>query len=86
VRWGESSDLIDQLDAGKPDRWLLRKLQRYTVNVHPDCLSQLLGQGDVREALPDLYVQANDLIYDATFGFLGCAKDAAAYAAQDLVI
>lgn len=86
VRWGESSDLIDQLDAGKPDRWLLRKLQRYTVNVHPDCLSQLLGQGDVREALPGLYVQANDLIYDATFGFLGCAKDATAYAAQDLVI
>lgn len=86
VRWGESPDLIDRLDTGKPDRWLLRKLQRYTVNVHPDCLHQLIDQGDVREALPGLYVQANDLIYDETFGFLGCAKDAIAYAAQDLVI
>lgn len=86
VRWGESPDLIDQLGSGKPDRWLLRKLQRYTVNVHPDCLRRLHDQGDVREALPGLYVQQNDLIYDATFGFLGCAKDATAYAAQDLVI
>lgn len=86
VCWGESTDLIDRLDTGKPDRWLLRKLQRYTVNLHPDCLRQLLGQGDVRETLPGLYVQENDLMYDETFGFLGCAKDATAYAAQDLVI
>lgn len=86
VRWGDSPALIDQLGGGKPDRWLLRKLQRYTVNVHPDCLHRLLIQGDVREVLPGLYVQANDLIYDEAFGFLGCAKDATAYAAQDLVI
>lgn len=86
VRWGESPDLIDQLDAGKPDRWLLRKLQRYTVNVHPDCLRRLLDQGDVRQALPGLYVQVSDLIYDETFGFLGCEKDAGIFAAQDLVI
>ncbi len=86
VRWGESPDLIDQLDAGKPNRWLLRKLQRYTVNVHPDCLRRLLDQGDVREALPGLYVQESDLVYDETFGFLGCEKDAGIFAAQDLVI
>jgi CRISPR-associated endonuclease/helicase Cas3 len=86
VRWGDSPDLIDKLDAGKPDRWLLRKLQRYTVNVHPDCLRRLLDQGDVREALPGLYVQANDLIYDETFGFLGCEQGASLFAAQDLVI
>lgn len=86
VRWGKSPGLIDQLDAGKPDRWLLRKLQRYTVNVHPDCLRRLLEQGDVREALPGLYVQASDLIYDATFGFLGCEKDAGVFAAQDLIV
>ena len=86
VRWGDSPDLIDKLDAGKPDRWLLRKLQRYTVNVHPDCLRRLLDQGDVRETLPGLYVQANDLIYDETFGFLGCEQGASLFAAQDLVI
>lgn len=86
VRWGDSPALIEQLKAGQPDRWLLRKLQRYTVNVHPDCLRRLLDQGDVREALPGLYVQANDLIYDASFGFLGCEKDTAVFAAQDLVI
>ncbi len=86
VRWGESLDLIAQLDTGKPDRWLLRKLQRYTVNVHPDCLRRLIEQGDVREALPGLYVQQSDLIYDATFGFLGCEKEAGVFAAQDLIV
>jgi CRISPR-associated endonuclease/helicase Cas3 len=86
VRWGDSPDLIERLDAGKPDRWLLRKLQRYTVNVHPDCLRRLLDQRDVRETLPGLYVQANDLIYDETFGFLGCEQGASLFAAQDLVI
>jgi CRISPR-associated endonuclease/helicase Cas3 len=86
VRWGDSPELIERLDAGKPDRWLLRKLQRYTVNVHPDCLRRLLDQGDVRETLPGLYVQANDLIYDETFGFLGCEQGATLFAAQDLVI
>lgn len=86
VRWGDSPELIERLDAGKPDRWLLRKLQRYTVNVHPDCLRRLLDQGDVRETLPGLYVQANDLIYDETFGFLGGEQGATLFAAQDLVI
>ena len=86
VRWGDSPDLIDRLDAGKPDRWLLRKLQRYTVNVHTDCLRRLIDRGDVREALPGLYIQVNDEIYDEKYGFLGCANDAAASAAQDLVI
>jgi len=86
VRWGDSPDLIDKLDAGKPDRWLLRKLQRYIVNVHPDCLRRLLDQRDVRETLPGLYVQANDLIYDEALGFLGCEQGASLFAAQDLVI
>jgi hypothetical protein len=33
-----------------------------------------------------LYVQANDLIYHETFGFLGCEQGASLFAAQDLVI
>jgi CRISPR-associated endonuclease/helicase Cas3 len=86
VRWGESPGLIDKLVAGKQDRWLLRKLQRYTVNVHPDCLRPLLDHGDVREILPGLYVQVNDLVYNETFGFLGCEQGESVFASQDLVI
>lgn len=86
VRWEESPSLIAQLDAGKPDRWLMRKLQRYTVNVHPQCIARLVAQDDVREALPGLYVQQNDLIYHEVFGFLGCERDAGLYAAQDLIV
>ncbi len=75
VRWGKSCDLIERLAAGKPDRWLMRKLQRYTVSVHPQCLQKLLARSGVREVPPGLYVQENDLIYDETFGFLGCERD-----------
>ena len=31
VRYGEGDKLIEQLRSLGPDRWLLRKLQRYSV-------------------------------------------------------
>lgn len=73
VRWGEAEKWLANLKADGPDRWLMRKLQRYSVNVHRNCLDRLIAQHDVEEVLPGLYVQANDLLYDETFGFLGCA-------------
>ena len=77
VRWGESEKWLNMLQSGGPDRWLMRKLQRYTVNVRHDCLDRLIDQGDVREMLPGIYAQENDLLYDKTLGFLGCADDVA---------
>ena len=38
VRWGEAEKWLAKLKADGPDRWLMRKLQRYTVNVRRGCL------------------------------------------------
>lgn len=77
ARWGEAEKWLTKLKADGPDRWLMRKLQRYSVNVHRNCLDRLIAQHDVEEVLPGLYAQANDLLYDESFGFLGCAGNAA---------
>ncbi len=77
VRWGEAEKWLAKLKADGPDRWLMRKLQRYTVNVRRGCLDQVIAQHDVEELLPGLYIQVNDLLYDNTFGFLGCAENVA---------
>ena len=77
VQRGESGKWISMLKSMAKskgtDRWLMRKLQRYSVNVHKDCLRRLVERSDVKEVLPGIYVQANDLLYDDVFGFIGCA-------------
>jgi len=72
VLLGDSKKWISMLKSKGTDRWLMRKLQRYSVNVHKDCLRRLVDQHDVQEVLPGIYVQANDLLYDDVFGFIGC--------------
>lgn len=73
VLFGEAKKWIAALESKGTDRWLMRKLQRYSVNVHKDCLGRLIDRRDVEEVLPGIYVQANDLLYDDVFGFIGCA-------------
>lgn len=67
-------DSIDQwvglLNKEGPQRWLMRKLQRYTVNVRKADALRLLAQGDVEEMMPGLMVQVkgNEWLYDPTLG------------------
>lgn len=67
-------DSIDKwlatLRKEKPQRWLMRKLQRYTVNLHRTQTMQLLGQGDIEEIMPGLFVQVSDWLYDQRLGLL----------------
>jgi CRISPR-associated endonuclease/helicase Cas3 len=62
--------LIGLLERKGPSRWLLRKLQRYSVTLYRRDLERLFRGGDVRPVagLSDLYVQASDLLYDADLG------------------
>jgi CRISPR-associated endonuclease/helicase Cas3 len=62
--------LLNVLKKGGPDRWLMRKLQRYTVNVHRKAAMTLLAQGDVEEMMPGLFVQVSDWLYDSNLGLL----------------
>jgi CRISPR-associated endonuclease/helicase Cas3 len=75
VRWRDAEKWIAVLQARGPDRWLVRKLQRYCVSVRTRCLERLLAAGDVEPLLPGLYVQVNDLLYQEGFGFVGCAEE-----------
>lgn len=59
---------LAQLRRDGAQRWLLRALQRYTVNIHQRDARRLLAQGDIAELLPGLFVQVSDLAYDATLG------------------
>jgi CRISPR-associated endonuclease/helicase Cas3 len=53
-----------------PERWLMRKLQRYTVNVPRLQATRLQSQGDIEEVIPGLFVQAHDLLYHPVLGLL----------------
>jgi len=59
--------LINSLHKHGPERWLMRKLQRYTVNIHRRELSTLIS-GDVEEIIPGLYVQISDWLYHPEIG------------------
>jgi CRISPR-associated endonuclease/helicase Cas3 len=75
--------LLNVLKKDGPDRWLMRKLQRYTVNVHRNAAMTLLAQGDLEEMMPGLFVQASDWLYDSNLGLLldGRLTSCAAYIA-----
>lgn len=63
--------LLKKLQKDGPDRWLLRKLQRYGVTIYAHDLQRLLAAGDVESLgadCPGLYVQASDLLYDPVLG------------------
>jgi CRISPR-associated endonuclease/helicase Cas3 len=57
------------LSKDGPQRWLMRKLQRYTVNVRRRDADKLLRQGDIEEAIPGLYLQVSDWLYHPDLGF-----------------
>ena len=60
--------LLNTLRKKGPKRWLMRKLQRYTVTIHRREVIKLLAQGDVEEIIPGLYVQVSDWLYDSNLG------------------
>ncbi|MBL8397301.1 MAG: CRISPR-associated helicase Cas3' [Candidatus Accumulibacter sp.] len=64
---------LNTLKKKGPERWLLRKLQRYGVTIYRRDLPRLLDQGDIQPLsgdFPELYVQSpdNDVLYDQALG------------------
>ena len=70
VRYGESPALIGRLRKEGPERWLMRKLQRYTVSLPQHQFLKLLLGGDVYEIYPGLFAQSADTLYDLQLGVL----------------
>ncbi len=70
VRYGDGHELLERLEIEGPHRKLMRKLQRYSVNIPKRLFAQLEKQGDVRESkrLPGMFIQVGDTLYDKSLG------------------
>ena len=68
VWYGESQALIGKLNKDGPERWLMRKLQRYSVNLPRHVVDKLVENGEVQEVWPGIFVQAVSTLYDDEVG------------------
>jgi CRISPR-associated endonuclease/helicase Cas3 len=62
--------LLGKLRKDGPERWLMRKLQRYTVSVHKREVQEWARRGDVEEWLPGWYVQKCSVGYSEDLGLI----------------
>ena len=63
--------LVAKLKNEGPKRWMMRKLQRYSISIHEREADTLLERGSLSLAMPGLYIQEGDDLYDDTLGWLG---------------
>lgn len=84
VRYGKGEELIEILKKTGPDRWLMRRLQRYVVNLPLKVHSTLVVAGSIRELYPGIFVQEQLALYDSVLGF--CADKSGLYEPDELVI
>jgi len=70
VRYGEGERLIDLLKSMGPDRRLMRKLQRYSVNVYNYDFNELKRRGAIEEVHPQIFALSSKLDYSEDIGLL----------------
>jgi CRISPR-associated endonuclease/helicase Cas3 len=66
VRYGE---LLEQLRHQGPERWLMRKLQCYSVSLYQHDFRRLLQERCLEEVRPEIYTQVAGTRYDPDPGF-----------------
>lgn len=70
VTWGGGAELVRRLRVAGPSRALLRRLQRFTVNLPERQLLPLLTSGEVAEIADGFFVQQRPNLYHDRFGLL----------------
>ena len=70
VPYREGEKLIAELKAKGPERWLLRKLQRYSVNVYGNQFIELQNRGSLEEVSPGLFALTCAIEYGDDIGLL----------------
>lgn len=70
VRYGDNDSLLGTLAQGEPDRWLLRKLQRYTVTLYKYQFEKMLYRGEIEEICKGFYGQSGSGVYHCKLGLL----------------
>ena len=83
VRFEEGEELVESLIKNGPERWLLRKLQRYVINIPYYLHQKLLADGSIREISPGIYAQGHMALYHPELGF--CPDRSVIYAPDELV-
>ncbi|GAB1232782.1 CRISPR-associated helicase Cas3' [Ferrigenium sp. UT4] len=89
VRYGESDGLIASLEASQnlvpyQRRGILRRLQRYTVNIREYECKKLMASGDIKEIYEGFYIQQSGTLYHPQLGLL-MSKDVVFDPAQGVV-
>lgn len=82
VRYGKSDELLELLSRIGPTRDLMRKLQRYAVNIPPRLFAHLAKTGDVYPIHSGIYAQVGNKLYDEMLGVITDGE----IAPDDLVI
>jgi len=70
VRYGDGEKFIGILKSMGPERWLLRKLQRYSVNVYNRDFITLLSQGAIEQIIPNVFAVTTNMQYDKITGLI----------------
>jgi CRISPR-associated endonuclease/helicase Cas3 len=79
----EGRNVINTLKRLKPERRLLRRLQRYTVNLPKYLHDRLRGEGAIIEIHPEIFIQGHSALYDERIGF--CSDRSMIYNPDDLI-
>lgn len=83
VHYEEGEKFIEQLKRIGPERWLMRKLQRYVVNLPVYVHKKLHNEGAIVEVHPGIFVQEYGAMYHNDLGF--CADKSMIYEPDDLM-
>ena len=79
----EGAKLIAQLEYSGPERWLLRRLQRYVVNLPMRLHERLRTDGAIREIHPGIFIQGHSALYNENIGF--CHDKSISYEVDELI-
>ena len=83
VSYEEGERLIGMLKKLGPERWLMRKLQRYVVNLPRYVHTKLRNEDAIMEVHPGIFVQEYGAMYHNDLGF--CADKSMIYEPDDLM-
>jgi CRISPR-associated endonuclease/helicase Cas3 len=70
VPYFNGKEYINLLKTKGVERWLLRKLQRYSVNIYKNDFAILLSKGWIVEVAPNNYALTSEMGYDFQTGLL----------------
>ena len=83
VCYEKGERLIETLKKSAPERWLMRRLQRYIVNLPKYVHVKLHSEGAIIEAHPGIFIQAYGAMYHHELGF--CPDKSMIYEPDDLM-